>query len=63
MDALITSDWKRIKQVLLNLLSNALKFTDVGKIKFGVEIQNSTLKFSVSDTGIGISDNDKMKLF
>ena len=55
---IIKSDSNRIKQILLNLVSNALKFTKKGEIKIGFtieEINNTELiKFFVSDTGIGI---------
>ncbi len=51
----IKSDPFRIKQVLSNLISNAIKFTDHGEIKFGYEfMDNSYLLFYVKDTGIGL---------
>ena len=53
----IVSDEIRLRQVLLNLLSNAMKFTEKGKIEFGYEILSETmLQFFVKDTGIGIAD-------
>ena len=61
------SDPTRIKQILLNLLGNALKFTDSGSITFSVEqLWENTRKFyifSVQDTGIGIKEDDLSKLF
>jgi len=57
------TDKKRIKQILLNLLSNALKFTDWGMIKFTCRPIEDTLLFAVIDTGLGISDKDKENLF
>ncbi|CAK0768162.1 two-component system, sensor histidine kinase and response regulator [Gammaproteobacteria bacterium] len=61
-------DSLRLEQVLMNLISNALKFTEEGEIEVQVRtIQESanqvTLKFSVRDTGIGMTDEYKNKLF
>jgi signal transduction histidine kinase len=47
-------DSKRITQCLTNLAGNALKFTRQGRVEIGVESQDDMLRFSVSDTGIGI---------
>ena len=60
---IINSDEARIKQVLLGLQSNALKFTEEGQVKIGVSIEGKTLKFDVSDTGIGIPEDSKDKMF
>jgi signal transduction histidine kinase len=61
------SDHGRIKQILLNLLSNALKFTFNGHIKIKAEMTVKNRKryaqFSVSDTGIGIPQSEQPKLF
>jgi signal transduction histidine kinase len=59
-DILIT-DEQRVKQVLLNLLNNALKFTMKGSISVKVTFNNdsSHLIVSVTDTGIGISEEDQ----
>ena len=64
----VFSDPTRIKQILLNLLSNALKFTREGSIELIVEeiTQNTgspLYKFSVKDTGIGIREDDISKLY
>ena len=66
----IKTDKKRLTQVLLNLVNNALKFTERnGQIEIYVEKvidksgRFSHIKFSVIDTGIGIKDEDKSKLF
>lgn len=53
----------RVRQVLLNLYSNAAKFTDQGHIKLSVWAENSQVIFAVEDTGIGIADNDKVGIF
>jgi PAS domain S-box-containing protein len=61
------SDMTRVRQVLLNLLSNAAKFTELGEIVLDVgrEERNGTswLRFSVRDTGIGMSPEQLGKLF
>lgn len=66
----IYGDQNRIKQILSNLLSNSIKFTEKGKIVLDVSImQNHSnnddifIKFSVIDTGCGIAFNDRDKLF
>jgi PAS domain S-box-containing protein len=54
----LVTDSRKLKQVLLNLLRNALKFTDQGHIEFGfteiTEAENNIIQFYVKDTGIGI---------
>lgn len=59
------SDEIRIKQILLNLISNSVKFTKHGKIKlkFVHDKNLNEIKIIISDTGIGIKDEDKHKLF
>ncbi|MDE6741975.1 MAG: response regulator, partial [Muribaculaceae bacterium] len=60
----ITSDPYRLTQVLNNLLTNALKFTDKGTITVGYELMpNNMLRFFVKDPGMGISEGDMAKLF
>lgn len=64
----IKGDVNRIKQILLNLLSNSIKFTEHGDIILNVDkIEQKkgriTIKFTVSDTGCGIDHQDKDKLF
>jgi signal transduction histidine kinase/ligand-binding sensor domain-containing protein/DNA-binding response OmpR family regulator len=65
----IVSDPVRLRQILLNLISNALKFTEAGEIfvnVYSVEIPDSDsykLHFEVRDTGIGISKDKRDKLF
>ncbi|NVO09795.1 MAG: DUF4154 domain-containing protein [Bacteroidales bacterium] len=51
---IIKIDPSRVKQVLTNLLSNALKFTDKGSIEFGYKVNGNEIEFFVIDTGIGI---------
>jgi signal transduction histidine kinase len=63
-DSMINTDRVKLRQVLVNLLSNALKFTDTGRIEFGYQLQNDQLLlFYVSDTGIGISHDKQKRIF
>ena len=56
-------DEQRIAQVLLNLLGNAIKFTEEGEIGVKVTVSNETFLVSVSDTGPGLSEDDQKKIF
>jgi GAF domain-containing protein len=56
-------DEQRIRQVLLNLVSNAIKFTDSGEVAIKVLAGNGAFQVAVSDTGPGISAEDQTKLF
>jgi len=57
----ILSDESKIKQILSNLICNALKFTKLGFVNFGYEVKGTELQFFVEDTGIGIpSDMHEM---
>ena len=56
-------DAGRITQCLMNLASNALKFTRQGRVEIAVEHQHGLLTFSVSDTGIGIASDQIGGLF
>jgi CheY-like chemotaxis protein len=59
----IYSDENRIRQVLYNLLNNALKFTAKGTVKFGYYIELPNIVFYVSDTGIGLNETEKKIIF
>jgi PAS domain S-box-containing protein len=62
--AYVHADVTRLEQILENLLSNSLKFTEKGKISFGYTLHNnSELLFHVSDTGIGIAENQIPGIF
>jgi signal transduction histidine kinase len=56
-------DERRITQVLLNLVGNAIKFTDGGEVRVQAIVANGALVVSVSDTGPGISERDQQKIF
>lgn len=62
---LICNDRRRYTQILINLLSNAMKFTKKGGVKIDMlyEMEKNELQTSVTDTGIGIEENDINKLF
>lgn len=49
--------------MLLNLQSNAIKFTESGEVKITVSIDDQYLQISVKDTGVGISQENQKKLF
>jgi len=61
----VWGDPTRLRQILLNLLSNAFKFTDKGRVKMELGLSSDPSKFRlcVSDTGIGISDEQRAGLF
>ena len=60
----IHADERKVKQVLLNLLSNALKFTpDGGKIDVRAALSNDMAEISVTDTGVGIAPEDQATVF
>jgi len=56
-------DGRRLTQVLINLVGNAIKFTDAGEVAIKAEAHNGSFHVSVCDTGPGISAADQTKLF
>jgi signal transduction histidine kinase len=56
-------DERRLTQVLLNLVSNAIKFTDLGEITIKISVANDAFTFSVRDTGPGIDPADQVRIF
>ncbi|HEY0493144.1 MAG TPA: GAF domain-containing sensor histidine kinase [Candidatus Dormibacteraeota bacterium] len=59
----IYADGPKLKQVLVNLLGNAIKFTEAGGVRVVVERQGTDLKLSVRDTGIGVPSEDLERIF
>jgi len=59
----IYSDRKRVLQILLNLVNNAVKFTEAGEVRIECKFDNDNLEVSVSDTGIGIKEGAMKLLF
>jgi PAS domain S-box-containing protein len=57
------TDENRLKQIMYNLLNNAVKFTSRGKIQFGYRIEEDDIRFYVIDTGIGLSEEDRNIIF
>ena len=56
-------DERRLSQVLLNLVGNAIKFTDKGEVKIDASAANGTFTVAVRDTGPGIAPSDQAKIF
>ena len=59
----LNTDREKLRQIILNLLDNALKFTERGEIKIAASQQNGSFKLAVSDTGIGIPKEELNKIF
>ncbi len=59
----ITSDRRRVEQVLLNLINNAIKFTEKGEVRIISRIKGRCIETSIIDTGIGIKEEDIKYLF
>jgi signal transduction histidine kinase len=62
-DSLICTDRVRLKQIMINLVNNACKYTDNGSIEFYYTIKNDSLVFVVKDTGIGIPEESQNFIF
>ena len=62
-DVYIKADITRIRQIFNNLIDNAIKFTDKGSIIITMDSDNNNVQISVKDTGIGISEVNKEKVF
>ena len=63
MPGWVQADAKYLRQILLNLLSNAARFTDAGRVSLHVNCLQEVLCFDVADTGIGIAPQDVQRIF
>src|SRR5208337_492554 len=66
--AAIVADPDRLRQILVNLVGNAIKFTAAGEVLISVSVESEdrgavTLRFSVADTGIGIPQDKQQRVF
>jgi signal transduction histidine kinase/ActR/RegA family two-component response regulator len=59
----VNGDPTRIRQILMNIVGNAIKFTDRGRVELIVSYENQALKFKVKDTGRGITRDQAQNLF
>src|SRR5690606_35037057 len=59
----IFTDGLRLEQILKNLLSNALKFTETGSVELAISCSDTEISFAVRDTGIGISAEQQEVIF
>lgn len=58
----VTADEKRLRQILINLISNAIKYTDQGSVEVDVRYRNQVADIRVRDTGVGIAENDLKRI-
>ncbi|HEU4458339.1 MAG TPA: ATP-binding protein [Methylibium sp.] len=63
MPRFVRADAKRLRQILLNLLGNAVRFTERGRIVLHIDHTREVARFSVVDTGIGIAEQDLERIF
>ncbi len=59
----VQADGKRLRQILINLLGNAVRFTDAGTVTLKVDARREVLRFDVVDTGIGVAPQDLERIF
>ena len=62
-DMFCRSDAFRIKQIVNNLVSNAIKYTDEGEVRVGITVMNGWMTLSVSDTGCGMTPEEQQSVF
>jgi len=60
---ILNTDGQRLRQVLSNLITNALKYTNEGEVVFGFDLKETAVQFYVKDTGIGIAPDDMARIF
>ncbi|MGQ0501462.1 MAG: hybrid sensor histidine kinase/response regulator [Panacagrimonas sp.] len=59
----VRADQKRLGQILINLIGNAIKFTDRGEVRLHLEFRRDTAVFEVRDSGVGLSEDDLQRVF
>jgi len=62
-DFSVLSDHLKVKQIIINILSNAVKYTTKGEVKFEIKAENEVVYFMVTDTGAGIPQNQINDIF
>jgi PAS domain S-box-containing protein len=62
-DATIVTDKTKLIQILSNLVSNAIKFTHEGKVRYSYKLKLALIEFTISDTGIGIPSDQQSRIF
>ena len=63
LPAWVHADAKRLRQILINLLTNAVRFTEAGTVTLHVDATREVLRFDVVDTGIGVAPQDHQRIF
>lgn len=63
LPAVVVGDAGRLRQVLLNLAGNAVKFTPAGEVTVTASLQDGVIRFEVADTGVGIAGDALTRLF
>jgi signal transduction histidine kinase/purine-cytosine permease-like protein/FixJ family two-component response regulator len=63
LPALVRADEKRLRQILINLLGNAVKFTRAGQVTFSVDYAREIARFEIEDTGPGMSEAELAQVF
>jgi signal transduction histidine kinase len=63
LPATVRADEKRLRQVLINLLSNAIRNTPRGQVIFRIRYSGEVCRFDIEDTGVGIADADLQRIF
>lgn len=63
MPTWVQADAKRLRQIIINLLGNAVRFTDAGSVTLHVDCRSDVIRFDVVDTGIGIAPQDQQRIF
>jgi CheY-like chemotaxis protein len=62
-ESIILTDKTKLIQIISNLLNNAFKFTQQGQVKFGYAVKDKLIEFFVSDTGLGIPEEQHQRIF